>query len=63
MKVEGNTTDKTHHIRQQKTLRYSGDPVTESPLPSSGSQMYCKHSLHKFNINPFSKDRSTYQSL
>lgn len=63
MKVEGNTTNETHHIRQQKTLRYSGDPVRESLLPSSAYQIFCKHRLHKFNINPFSKDRPIYKSL
>lgn len=54
MKVAGTTTDKTHPIRQ-KTLRFSGGPVI--------SQMYCKLSLHKFSINPFSMDQPTYQSL
>lgn len=62
MKVAGTTTGKTHPIRQ-KTLRFSGDPVTEFLLPPSASQMYCKLSLHKFSINPFSRDQPTYQSL
>lgn len=35
MMVEGNTTAKLHHIRQQNPLRYSDDPITEFLLPTS----------------------------